>query len=209
MDWMITLNFLILILTLFSFLTILASLEKFQFNVINKSYFLKNRTAFNNNFLFDLCKSLFKKPMKKEKPYQNISFLCSFDLTTSISSTYIVTGTSVSLSSGHVTTRLISSPTDFARIFKNKYSISKVGKLSIFILLMLLTVVFETLGVALILPAISFIVDTDLKTNSTYLNDILFYFKDNYSKIYLIKQIRIVNILILKIIIYLKVMKHT
>lgn len=77
MDWMITLNFLILILTLFSFLTILASLEKFQFNVINKSYFLKNRTAFNNNFLFDLCKSLFKKPMKKEKPYQNISFLCS------------------------------------------------------------------------------------------------------------------------------------
>ena len=61
------------------------------------------------------------------------------------------------------------------------------SKLSIFILLMLLTVVFETLGVALILPAISFIVDTDLKTNSTYLNDILFYFKDNYSKIYLIK----------------------
>ena len=77
MDWMITLNFLILILALFSFLTILASLEKFHFNVINRSYFLKTRTIFRNNFLMDLCKSLFKKSIDKEKPYQNVSFLCS------------------------------------------------------------------------------------------------------------------------------------
>ncbi|MBG08077.1 MAG: hypothetical protein CME68_04920 [Halobacteriovoraceae bacterium] len=77
MDWMVILNFLILILTLFSFLSTLASLEKLQFNIINKSYFLKTRTAVSSNFLFDLCKSLFKKSMDKEKPYQNISFLCS------------------------------------------------------------------------------------------------------------------------------------
>jgi ATP-binding cassette, subfamily B, bacterial PglK len=61
------------------------------------------------------------------------------------------------------------------------------SKLSFFFLLMLLTVVFETLGVALILPAISFILDTDIKTNSEYLNFILSYFKDNYPKVYLIK----------------------
>ena len=61
------------------------------------------------------------------------------------------------------------------------------SKLSIFTVLMLLTVVFETLGVALILPAISFIVDTDLKTNSEYLNNILLHFKNNYPKIYLIQ----------------------
>ena len=52
---------------------------------------------------------------------------------------------------------------------------------------MILTVVCETLGVALILPAITFIVDSDLNTNSKYLNDILLFFKDNYPKTYLIK----------------------
>ena len=77
MDWMIILNFLILILALFSFLTILASLEKFHFNIINRSYFSKTRTIFKSNFLMDLCKSLFKKSIDKEKPYQNVSFLCS------------------------------------------------------------------------------------------------------------------------------------
>ena len=77
MDWMIILNFLILILALFSFLTILASLEKFHFSIINRSYFSGARTIFKSNFLLDLCKSLFKKSVDKEKPYQNVSFLCS------------------------------------------------------------------------------------------------------------------------------------
>ena len=58
------------------------------------------------------------------------SVLCPLGLTTLISSTYIVTGTFVVLSSGQVTVNLISSPIDFDRIFKNRYSISNVGKVS-------------------------------------------------------------------------------
>ncbi len=77
MDWMVILNFLIITFALFSFFTILASLEKFQFSIINRSYFLRTRTVFGSNFIFDFLKSLFKKPIEKEKPYQNISFLCS------------------------------------------------------------------------------------------------------------------------------------
>ena len=46
-----------------------------------------------------------------------------------------------------------------------------IGKLIIFFILMLFTVVFETLGIALILPAITFVIDSDLKTNSQFLND--------------------------------------
>ena len=39
---------------------------------------------------------------------------------------------------------------------------------------MLMTVFFETLGIALVLPAISFVIDSDLNTNSKLL--IRFYF---------------------------------
>ena len=44
----------------------------------------------------------------------------------------MVTGTDVFLSSGHTTLTSTSSPTDFPLIFKNKYSISKVGSVSTF-----------------------------------------------------------------------------
>ena len=63
------------------------------------------------------------------------------------------------------------------------------GKLTIFFILMLLTVFFETLGVALVLPAITFIIDSDLNTNSQQINHILSYFNKNFERIYLIKFI--------------------
>ena len=69
-----------------------------------------------------------------------------------------------------------------------------IGKLIIFFILMLFTVVFETLGIALILPAITFVIDSDLKTNSQFLNDILNYFTENFDRTYLLK---IVFVLIL------------
>ena len=69
-----------------------------------------------------------------------------------------------------------------------------IGKLIVFFILMLFTVVFETLGIALILPAITFVIDSDLKTNSQFLNDILNYFTENFDRTYLLK---IVFVLIL------------
>ena len=69
-----------------------------------------------------------------------------------------------------------------------------IGKLIIFFILMLFTVVFETIGIALILPAITFVIDSDLKTNSQFLNDILNYFTENFDRTYLLK---IVFVLIL------------
>ena len=50
-----------------------------------------------------------------------------------IESILIKAGTCVFPSSGQVTITSISSPTDFPRIFKNKYSISNVDNLSTFI----------------------------------------------------------------------------
>ena len=74
------------------------------------------------------------------------------------------------------------------------------NRLSIFTLLMLITVIFETLGVALILPALSFIVESDVNTNSEYLNDILISLKETYPKQYLIK----ISFILIFIIFFLK-----
>lgn len=63
------------------------------------------------------------------------------------------------------------------------------GKLIVFFVLMLFTVFFETLSIALILPAMAFIIDSDLKTNSEYINDLLLYFTNNFERIFLIKII--------------------
>lgn len=63
------------------------------------------------------------------------------------------------------------------------------GKLIIFFILMLMTVFFETLGVALVLPAITFVIDSDLNTNSEYINQILSFFNENFERIFLIKSI--------------------
>ena len=67
------------------------------------------------------------------------------------------------------------------------------GKLVVFFVLMLLTVFFETLSIALILPAMTFIIDSDLKTNSEYINDFLSYFTNNFERIFLIKIIFFFN----------------
>ncbi len=63
------------------------------------------------------------------------------------------------------------------------------GKLTIFFILMLMTVFFETLGVALVLPAITFVVDSDLNTNSESINQILSFFNENFERIFLIKSV--------------------
>ena len=63
------------------------------------------------------------------------------------------------------------------------------SKLIIFFILMLMTVFFETLGVALVLPAITFIIDSDLNTNSENINQILSFFNENFERIYLIKAV--------------------
>ena len=74
---------------------------------------------------------------------------------------------------------------------KIKFILTKENssKLVIFFFLMLLTVFFEALGVALALPAITFIIDSDLNTNSENINQILSYFNENFDRIYLIKFI--------------------
>lgn len=63
------------------------------------------------------------------------------------------------------------------------------SKLTIFFILMLMTVFFETLGVALVLPAITFIIDSDLNTNSENINQILSFFNENFERVYLIKAV--------------------
>ncbi len=63
------------------------------------------------------------------------------------------------------------------------------GKLIVFFVLMLFTVFFETMSIALIFPAMSFIIDSDLKTNSHHINELLFYFTSNFERIFLIKVI--------------------
>lgn len=63
------------------------------------------------------------------------------------------------------------------------------GKLVVFFVLMLFTVFFETLSIALILPAMTFIIESDLKTNSEYINGFLSYFTNNFERIFLIKII--------------------
>jgi len=54
---------------------------------------------------------------------------------------------------------------------------------------MLMTVFFETLGIALVLPAITFIIDSDLNTNSENINQILSFFNENFERVYLIKAV--------------------
>jgi len=63
------------------------------------------------------------------------------------------------------------------------------SKLTIFFILMLMTVFFETLGIALVLPAITFIIDSDLNTNSENINQILSFFNENFERVYLIKAV--------------------
>ena len=61
------------------------------------------------------------------------------------------------------------------------------NRLTIFMVLMLLTVAFEALGVALILPTISFIIESEISTNSEKLNNLLSHLKESYPKLFLIK----------------------
>ncbi len=61
------------------------------------------------------------------------------------------------------------------------------SRLIVFFILMLMTVFFETLGIALVLPAISFVIDSDLNTNSKIINQILFFFNENYERAFLVK----------------------
>lgn len=72
---------------------------------------------------------------------------------------------------------------------KIKFIITKENssRLIIFFILMLMTVFFETLGIALVLPAISFVIDSDLNTNSKIINQILFFFNENFEKAFLVK----------------------
>ena len=62
-----------------------------------------------------------------------ITFLCLRSFFILIESTSTVTATCVLLSSGHTIFTSIVSPTDFDRMFKNKYSISNVASVSSFI----------------------------------------------------------------------------
>ena len=73
-----------------------------------------------------------------------------------------------------------------------------------------MTVFFETLGVALVLPAITFIIDSDLNTNSENINQILSFFNENFERIYLIKAVFIlifVTFVLKNIILFIVMLK--
>ena len=66
---------------------------------------------------------------------------------------------------------------------KIKFIITKENssRLIIFFILMLMTVFLKlNLGIALVLPAISFVIDSDLNTNSKIINQKLFFFNENF-----------------------------
>ena len=46
----------------------------------------------------------------------------------------------------------------------------------------MLMILFETLGVALVLPAMTFIIDSDLTTNSRNINQIISFFNENFER---------------------------
>lgn len=62
-----------------------------------------------------------------------------------------------------------------------------VPKIIIFFVFLLLTVTFEMLGIALVIPAVAFIIESDFNTNSKLLNDFLFFLVEHFDRILLIK----------------------
>ena len=69
------------------------------------------------------------------------------------------------------------------------------SKLTIFFVLMMATVFFEALGVALVFPAVNFIIESDFSTNSKILNKVINFFTENFEQKLLI-QFALLSILV-------------